>query len=149
MAYYYNPVTGDIKKISSQQKKAYDEHFRESRATSILEEVFGNETTIPLIISLITILTGTAFAAWVLALIYSYLEDTGQKVTEEGRKAWSAAVYGGTLGVDLIAKPLTGRGDETIPLPKGAKQIGPVGVTYNQLLEYGRKKIFASYIEGN
>ena len=148
MAYYYNPVTGVIKKITSEQKKAYDEHFRERRATSILEEVFGNETTIPLIISLITILTGTAFAAWLLALIYSYLEETGGDVSEAAKGAWSSAVYGGQLTVDVISKPLTGQGDQTIPLPPGAKQIGPVGVTYNQLWEYGRRKLFPAGFAG-
>jgi len=146
MAYYYNPITGDIKKISSQQKKAYDEHFRESRATSILEEVFGNETTIPALISLITIVTGTAFAAWVLALIYSFLKETGEEVTEEGRKAWSSAVYGGTLAVDIISKPLTGKGDEFIPLPAGVS--APTRITYNQLLHHARKKLFPAGFAG-
>ena len=146
MAYYYNPVTGDIKKISSQQKKAYDEHFRESRATSILEEFFGIETTIPALISLITILTGTAFAAWLLALIYSYLEETGGDVSEAAKGAWSSAVYGGQLTIDVISKPLTGQGDQTIPLPAGA--TAPVSVTYNQLWEYGRKKLFPAGFAG-
>ena len=138
MVYYYNPVTGDIKKISSAQKKAYDEHFRESRASSILEEVFGNETTIPAIISLITIFTGGAFAAWLLNLIFGYAEEQGITLTESVRDAWSSAVYGGKLTVVVISKPLTGKGDETIPLPKGA--TAPVSVTYNQLWEYARNK---------
>jgi len=146
MAYYYNPVTGDIKKISSQQKKAYDEHFRESRASSILEEVFGNETTIPAIISLITIFTGGAFAAWLLSVIFGYAEEQGIVLTEGARDAWSGAVYGGKLSVDVITKPLTGRGDEIVPLPEGA--TAPVRVTYNQLWDYARKKLFPAGFAG-
>ena len=144
MAYYYNPVTGVIKKITSEQKKAYDEHFRESRATSILEEVFGNETTIPAIISLITIFTGGAFAACLLCVIFGYAKEEGITLTEQARSAWSGAVYGGKLSVDLISKPLTGRGDETIPLPEGAS--APVSVTYNQFWDYAQKKyLFKDY----
>ena len=144
MAYYYNPVTGDIKKVSRAEKKAYDEPFRESRATSILEEVFGNETTIPAIISLITIFTGGAFAAWLLSVIFGYAKEEGITLTEQARDAWSGAVYGGKLSVDLISKPLTGRGDETIPLPEGAS--APVGITYNQLWDYAQKKyLFKDY----
>ena len=146
MDYYYNPVTGDIKKISSQQKKAYDEHFRESRATSILEEVFGNETTIPALISIITIFTGGAFAAWLLSVIFGYAAEQGVTLTEGARDAWSSAVYGGKLSVDVITKPLTGRGDETVPLPEGV--TAPMSVTYNQLWEYGRRKLFPAGFAG-
>ena len=146
MAYYYNPVTGVIKKVSRAEKKAYDEHFRESRATSILEEIFGNETTIPALISIITIFTGGAFAAWLLSVIFGYAAEQGDTLTEVARDAWSGAVYGGKLSVDVITKPLTGRGDETVPLPEGA--TAPVSVTYNQLWDYGRKKLFPAGFAG-
>jgi len=134
MSYYYNPITGDIKKISTAQKKAYDEHFREERWTQLLD----NETTLPTIIAAVTAIAGTAFAGWLLNALFGYFEEEGATVTEEAKDAWRGAVYGGNLVVNVISAPLTGRGDETVPVPAGA--TAPMSVTYNQLWEYAAKK---------
>ena len=135
MAFYYNPVSGDVTKATAAEKRAYDEHFREERWTKLLD----NETTIPTLVAAFTAIAGTAFAGWLLNLIFSYYEDEeGLSLTEEVRSAWSGAVYGGKLTIDVLSKPLTGRGSETIPLPKGV--AAPVSVTYDQLWEYAAKK---------
>jgi len=137
IAYYYNPISGDIKKVTVAQKRAYDEHFREERWTKLLD----NETTLPTLIAAFTVIAGTAWAAWLLKIIFNYYEEeVGLSLTDEARSAWSGAVYSGKLTVDVISKPLTGQGDETIPLPKGV--AAPVSVTYNQLWEYASKKLF-------
>ena len=136
MVYYYNPISGDISKITAAEKRAYDEHFREERWTKLLD----NETTLPTVIAAFTAIAGTAFAGWLLNLIFGYYEEeVGVTLTEEVRSAWSGAVYGGKLTIDVISKPLTGKGYETVPLPKGV--VAPVTVTYDQLWEYAAKKI--------
>jgi len=136
VAYYYNPISGDIKKVSVAQKRAYDEHFREERWTKLLD----NETTIPTLVAAFTAIAGTAFAGWLLNLIFGYYKDeVGVTLTDTVRSAWTGAVYGGKLTVDVISKPLTGQGYETIPLPEGV--VAPVSVTYNQLWEYATKKL--------
>jgi len=134
MTFYYNPITGDIKKVSTAQKKAYDEHFREERWTKLLD----NETTLPTIIAAVTAIAGTAFAGWVLNALFGYFEEEGISLTQEVKDAWSGAAYGGTLAVNVVSAPLTGRGDEQIPLPAGV--TAPVGITYNQLWEAAAKK---------
>ena len=73
-------------------------------------------------------------------IIFGYYKDeAGLTLTEEARSAWAGAVYGGKLTVDVISAPLTGRGSETVPLPKGV--AAPVSVTYDQLWEYAAKKL--------
>ena len=139
MAFYYNPVSGDVTKVSAAEKRAYDEHFREERWTKLLD----NETTLPTVVAAITAIAGTAFAAWLLDIIFGYyLEEEGIVLTDEVRDAWTGAVYGGKLTIDVLSKPLTGRGDETVPVPKGT--TAPVSVTYNQLWEYAAKKILGT-----
>ncbi len=81
-----------------------------------------------------------------MSVIFGYAAEQGITLTEGARDAWSGAVYGGKLSVDVITKPLTGRGDEIVPLPEGA--TAPVSVTYNQLWEYGRKKLFPAGFAG-
>jgi hypothetical protein len=135
-SYYYNPVSGDIKKVSIAEKKAYDEHFREERWTKLLD----NETTIPSLIAVITAVSGTAFAGWLLSLIFDYSKEEGITLDEKVRNAWSGAVYGGTLTANIIVKPLTGRGDETITLPGDVQP--PVSITYNDLWNYAKTRIF-------
>jgi len=138
MAFYYNPVSGDVTKATAAEKRAYDEHFREERWTKLLD----NETTIPTLVAAFTAIAGTAFAGWLLNLIFDYYaEEEGLSLTDEVRSAWSGAVYGGKLTIDVLSKPLTGQGSETIPLPKGV--AAPVSVTYDQLWEYAAKKLFA------
>jgi len=136
LAFYYNPVSGNVTKVSAAEKRAYDEHFREERWTKLLD----NETTIPTLVAAFTVFAGTAFATWLLNLIFSYYEDeVGIDLSEEVRSAWTGAVYGGKLTIDVISKPLTGKGYETVPLPKGV--VAPVSVTYDQLWEYAAKKL--------
>jgi len=136
LAFYYNPVSGNVTKVSAAEKRAYDEHFREERWTKLLD----NETTLPTVVAAFTAIAGTAFAAWLLEIIIGYYkEEAGLSLTDEARSAWSNAVYGGKLTVDVISAPLTGRGSETVPLPKGV--AAPVSVTYDQLWEYAAKKI--------
>jgi hypothetical protein len=136
MAFYYNPVSGNVTKVSAAEKRAYDEHFREERWTKLLD----NETTLPTLVAAFTAIAGTAFAAWLLDIIFGYYKDeAGLTLTEEARSAWAGAVYGGKLTVDVISAPLTGRGSETVPLPKGV--AAPVSVTYDQLWEYAAKKL--------
>jgi len=136
LAFYYNPVSGNVTKVSAAEKRAYDEHFREERWTKLLD----NETTIPTLVAAFTVFAGTAFATWLLNLIFSYYEDeVGIDLSEEIRSAWTGAVYGGKLTIDVISKPLTGKGYETVPLPKGV--VAPVSVTYDQLWEYAAKKL--------
>jgi hypothetical protein len=138
LAFYYNPVSGNVTKVSAAEKRAYDEHFREERWTKLLD----NETTIPTLVAAFTAIAGTAFAAWLLDIILGYYkEEAGLTLTEEARSAWSNAVYGGKLTVDVISAPLTGRGSETVPLPPGV--AAPVSVTYDQLWEYAARKILA------
>lgn len=138
MAFYYNPVSGDIKKVTAAEKRAYDEHFREDRWTRLLD----NETTIPALIAVITALTGTAFAGWLLSLIFDYSAAEGIRLDQTVRDAWTGAVYGGTLAVNIIAKPLSGAGDETIILPGDVQP--PVSISYNDLLNYAKKKLFTA-----
>jgi len=142
MAYYYNPITGEIIKVSTQEKKAYDEHFREGRVTGIIESFFGNETTFPALVALITTITGGAVFAWLLKVLFDYVADEGPGWTDQTketvRDAISGTKYGGKLLVDVIVKPLTGKGDESIPLPQGVS--APVSISYNQLWEYAAKK---------
>jgi hypothetical protein len=136
MAFYYNPVSGDISKITAAEKRAYDEHFREERWTKLLD----NETTIPAIIAVITALTGTAFAGWLLSLIFDYSAEEGISLDQTVRDAWSGAVYGGTLTANVIVKPLTGAGDESIILPGDVQP--PVSISYNDLWNYAKKRLF-------
>ena len=135
-SYYYNPVSGDIKKVSIAEKKAYDEHFREERWTKLLD----NETTIPSLIAVITALTGTAFASWLLSLFFDYSKEEGITLDKRAREAWSSAVFGGTLTANFIVKPLTGAGDESIVLPGDYQP--PVSITYNDLWNYAKTRIF-------
>jgi len=139
VAFYYNPVSGNVTKVSAAEKRAYDEHFREERWTKLLD----NETTIPTLVAAFTAIAGTAFAGWLLNLIFEYYEEeVGVSLTETVRSAWTGAVYGGKLTIDVISKPLTGKGYETIPLPEGV--AAPVSVTYDQLWEYAAKKLVGS-----
>ena len=137
MAFYYNPVTGDIPKVSTAEKRAYDEHFREERWTKLLD----NETTIPALIAVITAVSGTAFAGWLLSLIFDYSKEEGITLDQTVRDAWSGAVYGGTLTANVIIKPLTGAGDESIILPGDVQP--PVSISYNDLWSYAKKRLFA------
>jgi len=135
MSFYYNPVSGDVTKATAAEKRAYEEYFRGERLTKLLD----NETTIPTLVAAFTAIAGTAFAGCLLNLIFGYYEDEeGLTLTDEVRSAWSGAVYGGKLTIDVLSKPLTGQGSETIPLPKGV--AAPVSVTYDQLWEYAAKK---------
>ena len=148
MAYYYNPITGSIKKVSTAEKKAYDEHFREGRATSVIESFFGNETTFPAIISLFTIISGGAGFVWLLNLLFGYVKDKGSEWSDTTKETVTDAVtntkYGGSMLVNIFLKPLTGKGDETVPLPSGV--TAPVSVTYNDLWDYAQKKyLFKDY----
>jgi len=135
VAYYYNPISGDIKKVSVAQKRAYDEHFREERWTKLLD----NETTIPTLIAAFTALAGTALASWILSLVYGYLDEKGGDVSIKAKDAWSGAVYGGTLTADLLTKPFTGKGDEGIVLPGDYQP--PATITYNEFWTYVQKKL--------
>jgi len=136
MAFYYNPVSGDIPKVTAAQKRAYDEHFREERWTKLLD----NETTIPALIAVITAVSGTAFAGWLLGLIFDYSAEEGITLDQRVRDAWTGAVYGGTLTANVIVKPLTGAGDETIILPGDVQP--PVSISYNDLWNYAKKRLF-------
>jgi len=136
MAFYYNPVSGDIPKVTAAQKRAYDEHFREERWTKLLD----NETTIPALIAVITAVSGTAFAGWLLSLIFDYSAEEGITLDQRVRDAWTGAVYGGTLTANVIVKPLTGAGDETIILPGDVQP--PVSISYNDLWNYAKKRLF-------
>ena len=140
MAFYYNPVSGDISKVTAAQKRAYDEHFREERWTRLLD----NETTIPTLIAAFTAVAGTALAGWLLSLVYDYLEEKGGDVSETAKGAWSSAIFGGTLTVNVLTKPLTGAGDESIILPGDYQP--PATITYNELWDYAQKKfLFKDY----
>jgi len=142
MAFYYNPVSGDVTKATAAEKRAYNEHFREERWTKLLD----NETTIPTLVAAFTAIAGTAFAGWLLNLIFGYYEEeVGVSLTDEVRSAWTGAVYGGKLTIDVLSKPLTGKGYETVPLPKGV--VAPVSVTYDQLWEYAAKKLFGTRLD--
>jgi hypothetical protein len=136
MAFYYNPVSGDIPKVTAAQKRAYDEHFREERWTKLLD----NETTIPALIAVVTAVSGTAFAGWLLGLIFDYSAEEGITLDQRVRDAWTGAVYGGTLTANVIVKPLTGAGDETIILPGDVQP--PVSISYNDLWNYAKKRLF-------
>jgi len=136
MAFYYNPVTGDIPKVTAAQKKAYVEHFNAERFTKLLD----NETTIPALIAVITAIGGTAFAGWLLSLIFDYSAEEGITLDQTVRDAWSGAVYGGTLTANVIVKPLTGAGDEAIILPGDVQP--PVSISYNDLWNYAKKRLF-------
>jgi len=136
MAFYYNPVSGDIPKVTAAQKRAYDEHFREERWTKLLD----NETTIPALIAVITAVSGTAFAGWLLGLIFDYSAEEGITLDQRVRDAWTGAVYGGTLTANVIVKPLTGAGDEIIILPGDVQP--PVSISYNDLWNYAKKRLF-------
>jgi len=136
MAFYYNPVSGDISKVTAAQKRAYDEHFREERWTKLLD----NETTIPALIAVITAISGTAFAGWLLSLIFDYSKEEGITLDQRVRDAWTGAVYGGTLTANVIIKPLTGAGDESIILPGDVQP--PVSISYNDLWNYAKKRLF-------
>jgi len=136
MAFYYNPVSGDIPKVTAAQKRAYDEHFREERWTKLLD----NETTIPALIAVITAVSGTAFAGWLLGLIFDYSAEEGITLDQRVRDAWTGAVYGGTLTANVIIKPLTGAGDESIILPGDVQP--PVSISYNDLWNYAKKRLF-------
>ena len=142
MAFYYNPITGEVVKVSTQEKKAYDEHFREGRATTVIESFFGNETTFPAIIALLTTVAGGAGFAWVLGLIFGWEEEKGAAFSEATKEHITSLTtntkYGGKLLVDVIVKPLTGKGEETVPLPPGVS--APVSVSYNDLWDYAAKK---------
>lgn len=142
MAFYYNPVSGDISKVTAAQKRAYDEHFREERWTKLLD----NETTIPSLVAVITALGGTAFATWLLSLIFDYSAEEGITLDQSVRDAWSGAVFGGGLAVNIIAKPLTGAGDETIILPGDVQP--PVSISYNDLWNYAKKRLFTVVAPG-
>ena len=148
MAFYYNPITGDIKKISKDQKKAYDEHFREGRATSVIESFFGNETTFPALVSLFTIISGGALFGWFLNVLFGYVKEEGSEWSTATKETVSNAItgtkYGSGLIVNLFLKPLTGKGQETVPLPSGVS--APVSVTYDDLWDYAQKKyLFKDY----
>jgi len=136
MAFYYNPVSGDIPKVTAAQKKAYVEHFNAERFTKLLD----NETTIPALIAVITAISGTAFAGWLLSLIFDYSKEEGITLDQRVRDAWTGAVYGGTLTANVIVKPLTGAGDETIILPGDVQP--PVSISYNDLWNYAKKRLF-------
>jgi len=142
MAYYYNPITGEIKEVSPKEKKAYDEHFREGRVTGIIEEFFGNETTFPAIIALLTTVAGGAGFAWVLGLLFGWAEEKGAAFSEATKEQITSLTtntkYGGKLLVDVIVKPLTGKGEEAVPLPPGVS--APMSVSYNDLWDYAAKK---------
>jgi len=142
MAFYYNPITGEIKKVTTAQKKAYDEHFREGRVTGIIEQFFGNETTFPALLALITTITGGAAFAWVLNLLFGFVEEKGagwsDQTKEQITNLTTNTKYGGKLLVDVIVKPLTGKGDEPIPLPPGV--TAPVSISYDDLWDYAAKK---------
>ena len=141
MAFYYNPVSGDVTKATAAEKRAYDEYFREERWTKLLD----NETTIPALVGVITALTGTAFFAWILSVIFGYIAEEGGSLTAEANTMWKNFVYGGGLSLDLITKPLTGQGGEAIPNPPGYTGA-PVSVTYNELWDYAQKKfLFKDY----
>jgi hypothetical protein len=135
MAFYYNPVSGEIQKVSKPEKAAYDEHFREERWTKLLD----NESTLPTIIGTATALfVGGAATTFVLWLI-GKLEEGGAALTQESKDAISSAKYGTSLVTNIIVKPLTGQGDQPVPLPPGAS--APVSVTYNEVIEYGLDKL--------
>ena len=142
MAYYYNPITGEIQKVSTQEKKAYDEHFREGRVSGVVESLFGNETTLPTLVALITTVTGGAAFAWVLNLLFGYVEEKAggwsEATKEQITNLTTNTKYGGKLLVDVWLKPLTGKGDEPVPLPPGVS--APVSVSYNDLWDYAAKK---------
>jgi hypothetical protein len=141
-SYYYNPVSGDIKKVTPKAKKAYDEHFREERWTKLLD----NETTLPTLVAAITALSGTAFLTWVLSVIFGYVEEEGGSLTAEARTIWKNFVLGGGLALDLITKPLTGQGGEAIPNPPGITGPASVSITYNELWDYVQTKyLFKDY----
>lgn len=140
MAFYYNPVSGNVTKVTAAEKRAYDEHFREERWTKLLD----NETTIPALIAVITAITGTAFAGWLLSLIFDYSAEEGITFDKTVRDAWTGAVYGGALTANIIVKPLTGAGDEPIILPGDVQS--PVSISYNDLWNYAQKKfLFKDY----
>ena len=136
MAFYYNPVSGDISKITAAEKRAYDEHFREERWTRLLD----NETTIPTLIAAFTAVAGTALAGWLLSLVYDYLEEKGGDVSETAKGAWSSAIFGGTLTANVLTKPFIGAGDEPIILPGDYQP--PATITYNEFWDYAKKKLF-------
>ena len=140
MAFYYNPVSGDVTKVSAAEKRAYDEHFREERWAKLLD----NETTIPTLVAAFTAVAGTAFAGWILSVVFGYLAEKGGDVSVKAKEAWTGAAYGGTLAVNIIAKPLSGAGDESIVLPGDYQP--PATITYNQLWDYAQKKyLFKDY----
>ena len=140
MAFYYNPVSGDVTKVTAAEKRAYDEHFREERWTKLLD----NETTIPTLVAAFTAVAGTAFAAWFLNVVFGYLAEKGGDVSAKAKEAWTGAAYGGTLLVNVIAKPLTGAGEEAVVLPGDYQP--PATITYNQLWDYAQKKyLFKDY----
>ena len=142
MSYYYNPITGDIVKVTPAEKRAYDEHFREGRVTGIIEQFFGNETTFPALVALFTTVAGGAGFAWLLSLLFGWAEEKGAAFSESAKEEITGLVtntkYGGKLLFDVIAKPLTGKGDEPVPLPPGVS--APVSVSYNDLWGYAVKK---------
>jgi len=141
MAYYYNPVNGDIVKVSKPEKAAYDGHFREERWTKLLD----NESTLPTLIATATALfVGGAATTFVLWLI-GKLEEGGAALTQGSKDALSGAEYGTSLVTNMIVKPLTGQGDQAVPLPEGAS--APMSVTYNQVIEYGLNKLGWDYIK--
>jgi len=140
VAFYYNPVSGDITKVTAAEKKAYVEHFRGERWTNLLD----NETTLPTLVAAFTALAGTAFAGWLLSLIFDYSLEEGLTLDQTVRDAWSGAVYGGTLAINVISKPLTGAGDEAIILPGDVQP--PVSISYNDLWNFAQKKyLFKDY----
>jgi hypothetical protein len=142
MSYYYNPITGDIVKVTPAEKRAYDEHFREGRVTGIIEQFFGNETTFPALVALLTTFAGGAAFAWVLNLLFGYVEENAGGWSDATKEEISNLVtntkYGGKLLVDVIVKPLTGKGDEPVPLPPGVS--APVSISYDDLWGYAVKK---------
>lgn len=135
MAFYYNPITGEIQKVTPSQKKAYDEHFREERWTRLLD----NETTLPTLIALGTTVLAGITAGAVSGWLIDKLEETGVVVTEGSKSLLSDTKYGAKLLTDIVIKPATGQGDQPVPLPPGVS--APVSVSYNEVINYGLERI--------